>query len=164
MLHLHVHTRILVEAARGLVYRLPFEDAMIASAHGGPGRLFRIPAPGLEALVLVLRTTVRWASWRRIPRETREELAYLERFTDSRYHVDALRRYLPAITPELFRQCRAALEVGATLRERWGARSRLTGALASYARRPTLTERVAHATSAAAWHLRGGPRHDSRRA
>jgi thymidylate kinase len=162
MLHVHLHTRLLVEAARGTVYRLPFEDALIASARGGPGTLFRTPAPGLEALVLVLRTTLRWASWRRIPAETREELAYLEGLTDSRYELDALRRYLPAVAPELFRRCRVALAAGATRRERWAARSGLARALAAYARRPTLPERVVHAAAAAAWHLRGGPRHDSR--
>jgi thymidylate kinase len=162
MLHLHVHTRILIEAARGLVYRLPFEDAMIASARRGSATLFRTPAPGVEAVVLVLRTTVRWASWRRIPTETREELAYLEGLTDSRYYVDALRRHAPGISPELFRQCRAALAAGATLRERWLARLGLTRALAAFSRPPTLTERVIHALAAAAWHLRGGPRPYSR--
>lgn len=162
MLHVHLHTRLLVEAARGIVYRLPFEEALIATSRGGPGSLFRIPAPELEALVLVLRTTVRWASWRRIPADTREELAYLEGLTNARYQLDALRRHLPAVGPEVFRRCRKALDKGATLRERWAARYGLTRALVAYSRRPTLAERVVHAAAAAAWHLRGGPRRESR--
>jgi thymidylate kinase len=155
-----VHTRLLVEAARGLVYRLPFEEALLSSSRPGP--LFRVPAPDLEALILVLRTTVRWASFRRVPAETREELAYLEGLADPRYQVDMLRRHLRSVGPELYRRCRAALNAGTSWRERFATRWGLTRALGSYARRPTLTERAVHAAAAAAWHLRGGPRLDSR--
>ena len=160
MLHIHVHTRLLVEAARGLVYRLPFEDALLSSSRPGP--LFRVPAPDLEALILVLRTTVRWASWRKVPKETREELAYLEGLADPRYQVDMLRRHLRSVGADTYRRCRAALNPGTTWRERFITRWRLTRALGSYARRPTLAERTVHALAAAAWHLRGGPRLDSR--
>jgi thymidylate kinase len=160
MLHIHVHTRLLVEAARGLVYRLPFEEALLSSSRPGP--LFRTPAPDLEALILVLRTTVRWASWRRIPRETREELAYLEGLADPRYQVDLLRRHLRSVDGELYRRCRQALDPGTTWWQRFVARAGLTRALGAYARRPTLAERTLHAAAAAAWHLRGGPRRDAR--
>jgi len=160
MLHIHVHTRLLIEAARGLIYRLPFEDALLASSR--PGALFRVPAPDLEALILVLRTTVRWASWRKIPRATREELAYLEGLVDPRYQVNMLRRHLNGVTPEVYRRCREALNPGVSWRERWAARGGLTRALAAFVRRPTLFERISHAAAAAAWHLRGGPRVASR--
>jgi thymidylate kinase len=160
MLHIHVHSRLLIESARGFVYRLPFENALIASSRPGP--LFRTPAPDLEALVLVLRTNLRWASWRVVPKDTREELAYLEGLVDPRYQVEMLRRHLRAVSPELYRRCRAALEPQATLGDRWRARSDLTRALAAYARRPTGWERISHAAAAAAWHLRGGPRLASR--
>lgn len=160
MLHIHVHTRLLVEAARGLVYRLPFEEALLSSSRPGP--LFRVPAPDLEALILVLRTTVRWASWRKVPAETREELAYLEGLADPHYQVDMLRRHLRSVGADLYRRCRAALNPGTTRRERFATRWGLTRALGSYVRRPTLAERATHAIAAAAWHLRGGPRLDSR--
>ena len=156
MIHVHVHTRLLVEAARGTVYRLPVEEALLASS--GPGTLFPTPAAELEALVFVLRTTLRWASWRRVPGGTREELRYLEGLTDSREILDSLGRHLPAVEPEVFLRCRRALDKGATLRQRWSARRGLTRALASFSRSPSVAERVAHAAAAAAWHLRGGPR------
>jgi thymidylate kinase len=142
------------------VYRLPFEEALLTSSRPGP--LFRVPAPDLEALILVLRTTIRWASWRNVPTETREELAYLEGLADPRFQVDMLRRHLRSVGADLYRRCRAALNPGVTWRERFVTRWGLTRALGSYARRPTLAERTVHAFAAAAWHLRGGPRLDSR--
>ena len=160
LLHIHVHTRLLIEAARGTIYRLPVEAALLASAR--PGDLFPVPAPELEALVIVLRTTVRWASWRRVPTETREELGYLERQTHAEAIVAALGRHLPAVDAETYRRCRRALERKATWRDRWVARRGLTRALRAVAQPPKLGVRVAHAAAAAAWHLRGGPRPYSR--
>jgi len=160
LLHIHVHTRLLIEAARGTTYRLPVEEALLASTR--PGDLFPTPAPELEALVLVLRTTVRWASWRRVPTETRKELGHLERQTDADAVLAALARHLPAVDPETYRRCRRALERKATWRDRWVARRGLTQSLAAFSRPPTVPERIAHAAAAAAWHLRGGPRPYSR--
>jgi thymidylate kinase len=162
VVHLHVHTRLLIESARGFVYRLPLEPALLATSRAGKG-VFHTPAPELEAVVLVLRTTVRWASWRRVPAETRKELAYLEGLcgSDGERILDALVRHLPIIEPALFERCRRALDPGATLWDRWSARAALTRALAALSRPPTLRERLRHAFAAAAWHLRGGPRPDS---
>ena len=160
LLHIHVHTRLLIEAARGVIYRLPIEAALLESRR--PGDLFPIPAPELEALVLVLRTTVRWASWRRVPTDTREELSYLERQTDTEALLAALARHLPAVDSETYRHCRRALERHASWRARWVARRGLTRALAPMAQEPGFWVRVAHALAAAAWHLRGGPRPYSR--
>ena len=165
VVHLHVHTRLLIESARGFVYRLPLEQAMLATSRAGKA-VFHTPAPELEALVLVLRSTLRWASWRRIPSGTRKELAHLEALlgTDSGRVLEALTRYVPAVAPSVYKQCRRALEPGATLRTRWSARGALTKALGAFSRPPTLTERVTHAVAAVAWHLRGGPRRYSRAA
>src|SRR6185503_9094145 len=99
---------------------------------------------------------------RKVPAETREELAYLEGLASPRYQVDMLRRHLRSVGPDLYRRVRAALNPGVTWRERFITRWGLTQALGSYVRRPTLVERTIHATAAAAWHLRGGPRLDSR--
>jgi len=35
LLHVHVHTRLLIEAARGVIYRLSIEDALISSSRPG---------------------------------------------------------------------------------------------------------------------------------
>lgn len=162
LLHLHVHTRLLIESARGFVYRLPVEEAMLGSSRAGKG-VFHTPTPELEALVLVLRTMLRWASWRRIPAETRKELTYLENLAGGdRRVLEALARHLPALEPAVFKLCRRTFEPGATFRDRWRARRALTRAFGAFARRPTLAERIVHGLAAAAWHLRGGPRSYSR--
>ncbi len=114
LVHLQAHFQLIVGHDRTKNVRLPVERAYLASCRHG--ELFRIPDPAHELVVLVLRLTIKHATWDAIvagqgvvSTNALAEVDYLEGLTDAQAVAAALRA-LGLVDETLFRSCRQTLD------------------------------------------------------
>ncbi len=136
LIHAHVHYRLMVGHDLSKGFRLPVEEALLASSREVDG--FRVPAPELELGVYVARMLLKHGTLdivlrgrRRLTKREREELTWLEERADA----DALARALDARTlpfdRDAWRRARAALEGSASAWTEWREAHRLRGRLSA---------------------------------
>lgn len=168
-IHAHVHYRLMVGHDLSKGYRLPVEDALLATRGWQDG--FRVPAPGLELAVFVVRMLLKHGCLDvlllgrgTLRRRDREELSWLEARADE----SELRRTLSAVGPvldvETWRRVRAALAEDASSWRRWREAHRLRrrlAALSPESPRADAWRRVGRAIAYRARRARtgGAPRH-----
>lgn len=141
VVHLHVHYRLVVGDDMTKNYRLPLEEAYLASARQGP--LFRVPAPEFELVVFVLRMVLKHWTWDAIltlkgslsAGEARE-LAYLSGRADAEQARRVVREHLAFVGPNLWERCRRSLEPGTSGSLRVRTAYGLERSLAAQAGRP----------------------------
>ncbi len=140
LVHIHAHYRMVVGDDMTKNYRLPIEEAYLASARRG--RVFRVPAPEFEYVVFVLRMVLKHATWDALltghgslsAGEARE-LEYLSRAADAGRATAVVREHLPLVAPELWERCVRAVRGRAPLPSRIRTGHRLEHALSAQARR-----------------------------
>ncbi len=140
LVHVHAHFQLIVGDDLTKNYRIPLEHAFL-EAPGLDGE-FRVPAPELELILLVIRLAIKHLTWdavitkrTRVAASARAELADLtDRAQQARLH-DLLGHWLPFVAKRTFDDCLRALAPGAGLGDRVAAGARLTADLRPCARR-----------------------------
>src|SRR5213593_78087 len=139
LVHVHGYLQLLVGHDLTSNYRLPVEDAYLASAR--PGEPFRVPAPELEFIQLVVRLVLVHSTWDAVltrqaslSATERAKFEQLRRLADRKETRDALGRYLPAIDTHLWDRCMRSLEPSCSVAFRMRTAARLQRALADFAR------------------------------
>jgi lipopolysaccharide/colanic/teichoic acid biosynthesis glycosyltransferase len=159
LLNVHVHDRLVVGDPWRTHYTLPLAPAFLASTRRTEPFPLPLPAPELEYLVFVIRTTLRHRLRDALPGRRwlagiQGELAYLEGRAEMGRVMQQLGAHLPAVTPALFAACRDALRPEAPLGGRLQAARGLRRALRAWAVRPGLGARA----RLALWHHWTSPR------
>ncbi len=139
LVHIHAHYQLVLGHDRTKNYRIPTEDAYLASRT--KVGLFYAPSAEFEFVIFVLRMMLKFGTWdallgrqNRLPKAARGELAYLlKRIAWPEVHR-ILHAHLPTLSPALFEQCAAAIQHKLTLATALGAGRRLTQALEPYTR------------------------------
>lgn len=139
--HVHVHYQLVVGDDATKNYRLPIEDAFLASATSQG--IFRVPSPELELVAFVIRMVLKHATWDalltrqgRLPDRARQELEYLRAAADQDRLGSLLRAHLPSLGVTLFADCVRALTPGCGVWRRVRTGHRLLVRLKPYTRRP----------------------------
>ncbi len=140
LVHVHAHYALVLGDDMTKNYRLPVEDAYLASTT--QGAVFRVPASEFELAVLVVRLVLKHATWDAIviglgplSAAERYELEDLTRRVATGAVRACVRTHLPLIGESIWEDCRRALEPGAGLWFRVRTARRLEAALATYGRR-----------------------------
>ncbi len=141
LVHVHAHYALVLGDDMTKNYRLPVEDAYLASAT--QGAVFRVPALEFELAVLVIRLVLKHAAWDAIAiglgplsAGERHELEDLTRRVATTEVHACVRDHLPFVGESLWQDCRRALEPGTRPWFRARTARRLEASLASGARRP----------------------------
>jgi thymidylate kinase len=140
LLHVHAHTQLLIGRSGRTQYHLPLERALLASATWRNG--LRVPTPTFAFVIAVLHQVMR-IPLRDVLRDrdpawvgdTQETLGELERLIEPGEVDNLLVAHLPAITPDLFARCVAALRPGASPHARLATMLALRSALRAHRRR-----------------------------
>jgi thymidylate kinase len=144
LVHIHAHYRLVLGDDMTKNYRLPVEDAYIASATQGP--VFRVPPPDFEFVVFVIRMVLKHSTLdavasghgRLLPSEARERTWLLERADLARARLIVM-EHVPSVDADLWDACVRCLQPGTPRGARIATARRLERALARHARRsPTL--------------------------
>ena len=140
MVHVQAHYLLVLGDDMTKNYRLPIEDAYLASRHRvGP---IAVPSPEFELLVFLVRMVVKHCPWDtqvarqgRLTPSERRELEFLSERSDAAV-LEALRaEHLPFVSADLLAVGRRALDARSGRVQRAVAGHRLLGALQPYARR-----------------------------
>jgi thymidylate kinase len=114
LVHVHAHFQLILGSDLSKNYRLPIEQAYLASSVQGD--LFRVPAPEFELLVLVIRMVLKHSSWDAIlmrhgqlSKSERHELDALST-EGALAGIDAVLTHLPGLDRNLFDLCLQALQ------------------------------------------------------
>lgn len=141
LVHVHAHYQLIVGDDLTKNYRIPLEEAFLDSATLDGE--FRVPAPELEFILLVIRLVLKHRTWDavvahlgRIPVGARQELADLQDRVDHERVDELLERHLPFIRHETFAACVRVLDATAGRPIGIGVAARLVAELKSCARRP----------------------------
>jgi thymidylate kinase len=140
LVHLQAHYQLVVGDDMTKSYRLPIEQAYLASVT--QGELFALPAPELELAVLVIRLVLKHASLDAqlcrqgslTPSEGRELDSLLEAVPRP-VLAAALAEHLPFMPAELFEDCLGAVDPATPARRRAAVAAELERRLAAQARR-----------------------------
>lgn len=138
--HVHAHYQLIIGHDRTKNYRLPIEEAYLASATQGD--LFKTPSLEFEFIVFVVRMLLKHGTWDavlsregKLPRAAREEFAYLQTQVNQP-QIDAyLRQHMPFLSGTLFGRCVQALQPTCPTWKRVLITYQLQMALRPYARR-----------------------------
>jgi thymidylate kinase len=145
MVHLQAHFQLVLGDDMTKNFRLPLEDAYLASRFlDGP---VAVPNRAFELLIFTLRMVVKHCPWDaqlarqgRLTASERRELEFLEARSDAD-ELEALRaEHLPFVPVELMAQCRGALEGDAGRVTRATVGRDLLRALEPFGRRPRRTD------------------------
>ena len=143
--HVHAHYQLVLGHDTTKNYRLPIEEAYLASST--QGELFRVPAPEFEFVVLVVRMALKHLTWDAVLRgrcglsaKEREELACLAARIDRAEVQRVLAEHLPYVDAAVFEACLRALDSGRSRRACLDAGRRLRDCLAACARRPAIVD------------------------
>lgn len=159
LVHLHAYYRLVLGHDATKNYRLPIEDAYLASA--SHGHIFPIPAPGFELAVLVLRLVLKHNGWDSMLRlegsisaAERRELDLLTAVTDTDDLDEVVAQHLSFIGKDLFDDCFASVRPGAGVVARVAAARRLTHALDGCAKTGPVVDLLRKSWGRGSWVLR----------
>jgi thymidylate kinase len=141
LVHVHAHYQLVIGDDMTKNYRLPIEEAYLASAVGGMP--FRIPAPEYELAVFLIRMVVKHCSWDALltlqgslSRSERRELTYLVSEVDLGHVWATMGRHLPFLPRELWEACLRSVQPGSSIWFRIKTASRIQRQLVACSRRP----------------------------
>lgn len=140
LIHVHAHYQLVLGHDRTKNYRLPLEDAYLASAT--QQGLFYIPTPEFEFVVFVLRMVLKYSTWdallsrqAKLPASSQRELTYLLERVQWAEVNRILVDHLPVISADLFALCTKAIQGRCSLRQRIKAGRLVQQQLQAYTRR-----------------------------
>jgi thymidylate kinase len=143
LVHVHAYTRLVLGLPWRTHYRLPLERALLDGS--AQEDVFRAPSAELEAIVLVLRLTLRYGPLDALRGRTPgwvlgalPELDRLEERASPAAVAAALRRHLPEVSPSVFERCRDSLRPSTSPVRRLAARRALVSSLRAHAARPPM--------------------------
>jgi thymidylate kinase len=140
LVHIHAHYQLVIGDDMTKNYRLPIEEAYLASA--ARGSVFQIPAPEFEFAAFVLRMVIKHSSWDALlsfqgslsPSERRELTDLIGKVdTDGVWAI--MGRHLPSLSVELWERCLRSVRPGSSVWFRVRTASRLQRELAACSRR-----------------------------
>ena len=141
LVHVHAHYQLVVGDDLTKNYRIPLEEVFLDSATDEGD--FRVPAPELELILLVIRLTLKHLTWdalvahlARIPKDARHELAYLQERVDRERVDELLERCLPFVDRQTFAGCERLVDADAGGWHGVRVATRLVAELEPCARRP----------------------------
>ena len=121
--HVHAHYQLIMGHDMTKNFRLAVERPYLESAV--QGELFRVPTVEFELVILVIRMVLKHSTWDailgregKLSSSERKELIYLQERSDSQYVNEILRKHLPYIDVDFFKECLEALKPGASLWKR----------------------------------------------
>jgi thymidylate kinase len=145
LVHVHAHYRLVVGDDKTKNYRIPMEEALIASSI--QDGVFRIPSAELEFIVFVVRMILKHSVWDavaqgrgRLSAAERRELGHLESRIDGAALAAGLANHAPFLEPTLFEACVSALHPDAPLWHRVKCGARLQRQLRAHTRRSYLVD------------------------
>lgn len=140
LIHVHAHYQLVLGHDRTKNYRLPLEEAYLASAT--QQGLFYLPTVEFEFVVFVLRMVLKYATWdavlgrqAKLPAAAKRELTYLLERVQWAEVNRILADHLPVISPELFARAAQVIQERTTIRERITVGRLIEQALQPYTRR-----------------------------
>jgi thymidylate kinase len=108
--HVHAHYQLIMGHDATKNYHLPIEKQYLESIV--QDRLFNVPAPEFELIVLVIRLMIKHFTWDavllrngKLSDAERQELVYLQERISQPRMVDILKSILPCIDESLFSKC-----------------------------------------------------------
>ena len=138
--HVHAHYQLILGHDRTKNYRLPIEEAFLASATQDD--LFRLPTLEFEFIVFVIRMILKYSTWDVIlgfqgtlPDSARRELEYLQSQVKWIQIYEYLKQHLPYIDPALFDACVESIQPDCPVWARIKVGHRLQKTLQACARR-----------------------------
>jgi len=150
MVHVDVDYQLVIGHDRSKNYRIPLEEAFLAEAQRH--RLFYLPPPELEYVVLLIRMVLKYAIWDEVLWQTlrgrragpspaeAEELSDLESRSDPRRLDAMVDKYAPWFGQGLRADCAAVARGEVSLLSRLRIGRQLTRQLAAHARHPELVD------------------------
>jgi thymidylate kinase len=139
--HVHAHYKLVLGHDATKNYRLPIEQAYLASSV--QGELFRVPAPEFEYVVLVIRMALKHLTWDAallgqgsLSAKEQRELEYLAAQIDKTKVQRILAEHLPYIDCTVFEASLHAFHPGCSRLAQLQAGRRLENSLEACARRP----------------------------
>jgi thymidylate kinase len=145
LVHLHAHYRLIVGDDGTKNYRIPMEEALIASSV--QDEVFHIPSAELEFIVFVVRMILKHSVWDavaqgrgRLSAAERRELGHLESRVDEAVLAADLAAHAPFLEPKLFEACVRALRPDAPVWHRVQCGTRLQRQLRAHTRRSHLVD------------------------
>jgi thymidylate kinase len=159
LVHVHTQAQLLLGDDTTKNYRLPMEDAYLASAVQGP--LFATPDPAYELAVFVVRMVLKHATWDaigygrgRLGNTEQRELAWLRERADPAEVARIARDHMPYIDQALWEDCGRTLDPDASVRSRIDTARRLRAVLAAHARYSPAQDTYLRVWRRAAWGTR----------
>ncbi|HIK30751.1 MAG TPA: hypothetical protein IGS17_13585 [Oscillatoriales cyanobacterium M59_W2019_021] len=143
--HVHAHYQLVLGHDRTKNYRLPVEEAFLASSQ--LDRFFRLPTPEFEFIILVVRLILKYSTWEvllagkgKLPQSARQEFEDLQPRVNWTQLDENLKTHLPYIDRALFETCVQSLQLGCPLPTRLQAGRQLLKALQPHTRQSRLVE------------------------
>ncbi len=159
LVHIHAHYQLVIGHDATKNYRLPIEEAYLASATRSG--LFRVPAPEFEFAVFVVRMMLKHGTWDALVRQQtalskseRRELEYLSARLERGRLWTLIADNLPLIDRALFERCERSLSPDALIRSRIKNGYELERRLAGYARRHRVTDTFLKLWRRGSWGIR----------
>ncbi len=151
LVHVHAHYQLVFGHDLTKNYRLPIEDAYLASAVRS-GEII-IAAPEMELILFVLRMVLKFSPLETFARYAMrkskkhfativEELKYLETQVDDLKLITAFQQHFPMISSQLFDDCVESLQSKATIWQRISVKRRLEKELSVYGRMSGWAEKL----------------------
>ena len=141
LVHVHAHFQLVVGDDMTKNYRLPIEEAYLASTE--QGEVFRVPAPAFELAVLVIRLVLKHSSWDAVAtlqgRPTaseHREIAWLRERADAEQVWAVVRDTLPFVDRRLWDRLCRSLDDDCPLAMRLAVAQELRRRLSAHARTP----------------------------
>jgi thymidylate kinase len=156
--HVHAHYQLVLGHDATKNYRIPIEEAYLASS--ALNGLFKIPSAEFELIILVIRLMLKHATWvslllhqGRLTLSEKNELEYLvKRISEIRMN-EILQKHLPHIDPSLFAACLKMLTSDCSVWDRTRLGQKLINHLEPYARRPQIIDSVLKLWRRVSWPL-----------
>lgn len=143
--HVHAHYQLILGHDGSKNYRLPIEDAFLASAT--QKGLFKLPTPEFEFLVFVIRMILKHSTWDTmlggqgsLAKTERRELLYLSQIAQRDRVSELLQQHIPYLSPQVFDRCFQALQPGCSFWQRLQAGHELQTCLKAHGRHSHLAD------------------------
>lgn len=138
LVHVHAYYRVITGESLAKNYRLPIEEMLLQNTRAAGSVC--VPTRGAELIVFTLRMMLKHTSMMEIGllaryrKETQQEIAWLLEPGALDEAVDLVEDWLPALDPDLFLACVAALRQPASLAQRMWLAQQMRLQLRPYAR------------------------------
>ena len=157
--HVHAQYQLILGDDMTKNYRLPIEEAYLASSVQGP--VFRVPSPEFELAVLVIRMMIKHATWDAVifgkaalsPGE-RREVAHLIALSERAEVLRVVREHLTFLRPDLWQRSAECVSGRGSLVSRLHVGRSLLRDLATHSRRAPMVDTMLRIWRRGTWGAR----------